>query len=397
MNKRRICCFCERWASGGIESFLFNLLQQADLSELEVDVVAARLERNNWSAQLEAKGVQFIPLTGSLRNVPGNRRKFRLLLRQRQYDVVHLNLYQGLSLNYARLARQEGVPVRIAHSHNAALRPSPTRGLKLLLHRWGRKRFTKDATNLWACSQAAADFLFARPASFVPNGVDTRHFRFDAAVRDALRRQLGLTGCLVLGNVGRLCRQKNQAFLLEIFAQLVQRHRNSRLLLVGEGEDRDKLKSRAKDLGIEQQILFYGRTRQVERLLWAMDVFLLPSLFEGLPLAAVEAQAAGLPVLCAEGLSPEIRVTEHLQFLPLAAGAKVWADRILELASRNSREQAAVEVSRAGFDVRSVARRIMSVYSGRDEDATEDLGHCSGVRSGGVSGSLSGQHPPADL
>lgn len=388
MRKRKICCFCERWAEGGIESFLYNLLQ-TDLTELEVDVVAARLEKNDWSSQLEARGVRLIPLSGSLGKLTVNHRRFRRLLRQRQYDVVHLNLYQGLSLYYARIARQEGIPVRIAHSHNAALRKSSTRGLKLLLHRMGRRCFTKDATALWACSEAAADFLFhgaGQKISFVPNGIDTHRFEFDPAVRQALRRKLGLTHCLVLGNVGRLCTQKNQAFLLEVFAQLVQLHPESRLLLVGDGEDRAKLEHRAGELGIGSRVIFYGHSQQVEQLLWAMDVFALPSLFEGLPLAAVEAQAAGLPVLCAQGLSKEVKITEDLHFLPLEAGAKPWADRVLDLASRSThREQAAEAVRKAGFEAQAVARQIMQVYLRRDHGAANNFDHRSGLQGGGLS------------
>lgn len=364
MSKKKICCFCERWASGGIEVFLYNLLQQADMTKLAVDVVAASLEKNELSQQLEARGVHFIQLSGSLRKIPGNHRKFRQLLRQQQYDVVHLNLYQGLSLYYGRIARQEGVPVRIAHSHNTALRRSPAKGLKLLLHRFGRRCFTKDATALWTCSEAAAGFLFGRRSfTLIPNGIDTKRFRFDPTLREILRREMGLTDCLVLGNVGRLCARKNQVFLLDVFARLVQMHPNSRLILVGDGEDRNKLERRAVELGISQDVIFFGHTPQPERLLWVMDVFLMPSLFEGVPLAAIEAQAAGLPVLCAHGLSPEVRVTENLDFLSPEAGAKPWADRVLEMASRTiRREQAFEAVRRAGFDAGTVAQQIMEVY-----------------------------------
>ena len=370
MNKRRICCFCERWASGGIESFLRNLLEQMDLSETEVDIVAARLEKSPFTAGLEARGVRFFELSGNLHDLPQNRRLFRRLLRQRKYDVVHAHIYQGLSLYYCRIARQEGVPVRIAHSHNEALRKSLTKPLKLLLHRWGRNRYTGDATALWACSEAAAEFLFGPDSgfTFVPNGIDTAHFRFDSALRHRLRQELGLTDCLVLGNVGRLCYQKNQIFLLEIMAQLVEVHPNSRLLLIGDGDDRQMLERRTKELGIMDRVIFCGHAHRVAELLWAMDVFVLPSLFEGLSVAAVEAQAAGLPVLCSQGLSREVKLTENLSFMPLEAGAKAWADRILDIAACTAdRERCADTVAEAGFEAKAVAQRIEEVYLGRND------------------------------
>ena len=368
MRKRKICCFCERWASGGIESFLCNSLGRMDLSKLEVEIVAARLERNDLSAKLEAMGIRFTQLSGDLRNLAANQRLFRDLLRQRQYDVVHLNLYQGLSLYYGRIARQAGVPVRIAHSHNENLRKSPARWLKMLLHRLGRRWFTDDATALWACSKAAASFLFGsrKDFTFIPNGIDTERFRFNKDIRQTLRREMGLENCLVLGHVGRLCPQKNQRFLLEVFANLVPTHPNSRLLLVGDGEDRDALEKRAAQLGIENRVIFYGRSDQVERLLWVMDIFLLPSLFEGLPVAAVEAQAAGLPVLCAKNLSKEVKLTEHLRFFPLENGAAAWAAEVLTMNAQNREENAEI-VQKAGFESRFVAQRIENAYLGRND------------------------------
>ena len=137
MKKRRICCFCERWASGGIESFLHALALRLPMDRLEIDIVAVRMEESLFTAAMEQRGVCFRELSGSLSQLGKNYRMFRRILRERQYDVVHLNLFQGLSLYYALIARQEGVPVRIAHSHNSDLRRSPTRALKLLLHRWG--------------------------------------------------------------------------------------------------------------------------------------------------------------------------------------------------------------------------------------------------------------------
>ena len=386
MSKRKICCFCERWASGGIESFLYNILQQMDLDQIEIDIVAAELNRNDLTAQLESKGVQFVQLSGSLHNLPANHRMFRRLLRQRQYVAVHLHIYQGLSLYYCRIARQEGVPVRIAHSHNEALRKSNTRAIKMLLHRFGRRCFTADATHLWACSQAAAQFLYAPSVleqngfTFIPNGIDTDRFRFKSEVRQTIRTELGLENCLVLGNVGRLCSQKNQIFLLEVFAQLIKIQPRSRLLLVGDGDSRSMLEQRAVELGIRAQVIFYGRSEKVEQLLWAMDVFALPSLFEGLSLAAVEAQAAGLPILCAQGLSEEVKLTANLRFLPLDAGASIWAEAVLSMASQeNDRAHCAQVVKSAGFEASAVAQYITDTYLGRKNAAAKDFNHRSNL------------------
>lgn len=360
---RHICCLCERWESGGIESFLYNVLTQIDLTQLQVDIVAASLGESVFTKPLRELGVCFFELSGSQRKVAENYRRFRLLLRERRWDVLHLNAFQGLSLYYLRLAKQAGVPVRLAHSHNTALRKSLTRPLKLAVHRWARKRYTADATSLWACSHDAAEFLFSprdlkeKGFQFIPNGIDTERFRFDPAVRERVRAELGLDGKLVIGNIGRLCDQKNQDFLLDVFAGVLKQRPESRLLLVGEGEARPQLERKAQKLEAAGKVIFYGVSDHVERLLWAMDVFAFPSRFEGLGIAAIEAQAAGLPVLCSEHIPPEAEATGLFRRLPLEA--ERWADCLLEMPGR---VPGAVDVS--GFDVRTVAETIRKKWTG---------------------------------
>ena len=162
---KRICCFCESWESGGIESFLASVYTHADLSELEIDIVTSKLLDSVFTARLEKLGIRFYQLSGSQRRLLTNHAMFRRLLRERHYDVLHINAFQSLSLYYAKLAMQAGVPVRIAHSHNTALRKSPLRWAKMLLHRMGRQYLGRYATALWACSRDAANFLFSQRAT----------------------------------------------------------------------------------------------------------------------------------------------------------------------------------------------------------------------------------------
>lgn len=365
---KRICCYCERWESGGIESFLNNVLNRLDLREVEVDIVTADLRQSVFTAGLEQKGIHFYQLSGSQQKLRQNWRMFRQLLEQRHYDVIHFNLFQGLSLYYARLAQKAGIPVRIAHSHNTALRPSRTRPLKLLLHRAGKLLFLRSATDLWACSTPAAEFLFSRKIAregqfrFIPNGIETERFRFDPAQRDAVRRALGLEKEFVIGNVGRLCAQKNQEFLLDIFAEVVKQKPDSRLLLVGTGELEPALKARAKALQVADKVIFYGVSDRVETLLWAMDVFAFPSRFEGLGIVAVEAQAGGLPVLCSEHVPQEARITALFHALPLNAGAQAWAEALVCSDAAEKPRDTWQQVRAAGFDVEDVARKIERYY-----------------------------------
>lgn len=364
---RKICIFCETWESGGIESFLHNVISRMDRSDLELHLVAARLSESVFTAPMEALGVRFIQLSGSPRRVLSNHRMFRRLLRREQYDLVHLNLFQGMSLYYARIAKEEGVPLRIAHSHNTALRKSLLRPLKLLLHRLYAARFAAEATDFWACSRPAAEFLFPagllkeRGFRFIPNGIDTARFSLDPARRGELRRELNAEGRFLVGSVGRLCYQKNQTFSLEVFERLLSRRPDSMLLLVGDGPDLDALKRRADELGVAGRVIFYGTSRRVEELFWAMDAFLFPSRFEGLGIVAVEAQAAGLPTLCSEHVPAEAAVTPLFERLALTDGAEAWAKRLAAIDPSGRRDTAA-QVAESGFELRDVARSIETVY-----------------------------------
>ena len=197
-RKRRICCFCEKWESGGIESFLHNVIMEMDISRLEIDIVAAQICESVFTASLKEKGVGFYELSGSQRKLWQNHKMFKQLLKERQYDVVHLNIFQGLSLYYAYLAKKAGVPGRIAHSHNTALRQSKTKWLKLLLHNAGKSLWAENAMDFWACSRPAAEFMFTpkdlRKYEFIPNGIDVEKFRFNDEVRKKVRKDLGIWG-----------------------------------------------------------------------------------------------------------------------------------------------------------------------------------------------------------
>lgn len=366
MRKKRICCYCERWSSGGIEAFLHGVLSVLPMGEFEVDLVCARVEESVFTRDLKERGIRFVELSGDVRKVWSNGRMFRRLLRERRYDAVHLNLYHGLGLRLAAIARQEGVAIRIAHSHNTALRRSFGKPMKELAHRFGRHVYSGAATVRCCCDPGAAEFLFSsrwrNDCAVVPNGVDSERFRFDPEQRRSVREALMWQDCLILGNVGRLCGQKNQSFLLRTLAILVQERPDCRLLLVGQGEDERMLSDLAEELGIRDKVCFYGRTAKPERLYWAMDLYLLPSLFEGLPLSAVEAQAAGLAVIASQKLTRRMKLTEAVEYLPLSAA--VWAETAGRLNVRGNRLEGAALVAKSGFDIRQTAGMMARLYRG---------------------------------
>ena len=363
---RKVCCFCETWESGGIEAFLCHILEHMDLSHLRVDIVVCAMKESVFTRRLQELGVTFHQLSGSTRSIGKNQEMFQVLLEREGYDVIHFNLFQSLSLAYVRLSKKAGVPCRIVHSHNTALRKSKTRWVKLLLHRWGRWRYSMDATQLWACSGQAARFLFSQraldklPYRFIPNGIELERFAYSVQTRSQIRAQLHLEDAFVVGHIGRLCQQKNQMFLLDVTRELVAMEPRTCLLLVGDGEDRAALEGKAQQLGIQDHVLFYGTTPNPEQLMCAMDVFAFPSLFEGLAIVVVEAQANGLPLVSSQHMPPEAFVTPTAVQLPLEEGARAWAVRLLE--NRQQHGDYLQELRNAGFSVEDVAHLIQQTY-----------------------------------
>lgn len=368
MQKRKICIYCETWESGGIESFLANVIQRLDMQQLSVDIVAASLKDSVFTQSLEQIGVQFWELSGSTRKMHRNLTMFRRLLAERHYDVLHLNIYQALSMCYAREAKKAGVPVRIIHSHNTALRKSVARPIKIAIHEVSKRWMAGNGTKFLACSSDAAQFMFPKNIahsgcfSVVPNGIETERFRFNEEKRDDFRTQWGLQGKLVVGNIGRLCYQKNQTFLLDVFSRLQSMQPNSKLLLVGAGDEEHILRDKARRLNIEADVLFYGTTSTPEETLWAMDIFVFPSLFEGLGIVAIEAQTAGIPVFCSEAIPKEAYVTEQMHQIPLSEGAENWAKQISEWQPIQDRIEPMFKVRQAGFDIADVARQMADYY-----------------------------------
>lgn len=387
VEKIKVCCFCEKWESGGIESFLNNVIGKLDPEKFQIDIVAACLRQSVFTELLQNRGVRFFELSGKQRDLVKNHKQFLSLLRREQYHVVHFNLFEGLALAYVGTAKRAGVSIRIAHSHNTALRKSATKQLKILIHNIGKYIFAGEATERWACSEKAAEFLFPRGElkrrgyRFIPNGIEVERFHFDSAAREQVRMELGLTDQFVIGNVGRLCDQKNQSFLLEVFAQVKRRKPDSCLLLVGEGELLECLKKQTQRLGIADSVIFYGIASHVERLLWGMDVFVLPSQFEGLPVTSIEAQMAGLPCVFSDVITQECAIADSTIFLSLTAGARAWADAIIEQQldiTHRVENNAAKEQT---FSIDHVAKTVEAVYSSAVKQVRggkQDVGLCSG-------------------
>lgn len=362
----KVCIFCEEWGSGGIETYILNVLSHIDLSQFEISIVTARLNTETYFSKLNKLGINLtvLPVNGISRHF--HLRAFQRTIHQHGFDVIYFNLYEGLALSYVWLAKLEGVPVRIVHSHNTDLRKSPTRFFKLAVHNICKHMFGGNATCKLACSKAAAEFLFSKKEienrnwKMIPNGIEIERFRFNQAGREATREELHLHKEIAIGCIGRLCFQKNQLFLLKAFRIAHERQPDSRLFFVGEGDDLEILKRQTCELGLDEAVVFYGTTDQIPSLLWAFDILALPSVFEGLGIVAIEAQAAGLPVLCSDQVPGEVYITDLAVRLPLD-DVSLWSDELIRNAGQR-RYDTEKALRMVGYSIQDVAIKLQDLW-----------------------------------
>lgn len=361
----KVCIYCEKWGSGGIESYLVNMLEQMSNRGFLVDIVTAVITSDLYVSRLNKIGIRIIELSGSPYKIAENRSRLHHIFQQTHYDVFYLNAFIAVSMIYLKDAEAYRIARRIVHSHNNCLRESITRPVKMFVHRISQQIYLKYATDYWACSMEAAEFLFGKDVGkskqlkIIKNGIDTQKFRFNGNVRQKIREQLGISNQIVIGHIGRISYQKNQSFLLKVFRQIVQNQTEMVLLLIGDG-DTTMLQRRAEELGIEHSVVFLEATNQVAQLLSAMDVFVFPSIFEGFGIVAIEAQCAGLPTICSSQVPSDVDITPLCQHLMLNDDISVWVSTITEASknSVNSRDTYADRIKQAGYDIRDSAEWV---------------------------------------
>lgn len=257
----------------------------------------------------------------------------KILIREGGYEAVHIHGDVAYKLLvYSVAARLSGVKTILLHSH-ASGTDGNHRDLKRKLHMASRRFLKWTGTGYVSCSDLAADWMFpnvkANKITIIHNGVDLDKFRFDPEDRAAVRNAWGLEDAFVLGHVGRFEYQKNHEYLVDIFEAVKQRVPNAKLFLVGEGSLQEDIRKKVDALGLSDDVIFAGLSREVAKLLSGFDVFVLPSHFEGLPIVGVEAQAAGLPVLFADTITKEAKLTEDSWFLPIGENdVAQWAEKL---------------------------------------------------------------------
>ena len=360
---------------GGAESRTMDLYRHMDKSRVQFDFLVHTAGEGYFDKEIEELGghVYRIPRFRIYNYFSYVRELQKFFGRHHEYQAVQGHMTSTAAI-YLPIAKKAGIPITIAHARSAGV----DRGIKGALTRCLRRNLSKKTDFMFTCSKLAGISVFGKKAVeegrtfFMPNAIDCGKFDYDPQMRNKIRQELGIGNQYVIGHVGRFHYAKNHEYLIRIFAALCRREtdlsekskrpeREYMLLLLGEGERMEMARQLAEDLGIEEKVYFAGNKGNVYDYYQAMDYFVYPSRYEGLPGTVVEAQTAGLRCLISDSICGEVMITDLVHAMSLEDVPESWADYI-EKTKNYERRGHLEEVKRAGFDVEMQAGKMMEFY-----------------------------------
>lgn len=359
----------------GAESRIMDLYRNMDREKVQFDFVVHNQREDYFNPEIRSLGgnIYRIPRFKFF-NLPAYRKAWKVFFREhREYQAVHGHMTSTAAI-YLPIAKKSGVPITIAHARSAGTDP----GLKGKLTRFLRKNLSRKTDYCFACSQLAGEAVFGKTAvekgivQIIPNAIEIEKYRYDQQTRKELREKYQIENCFVIGHVGRFHYAKNHAFLMDIFAQVVKKQENARLLLVGEGELMEPTREKAKQLGILEKVIFAGSQGNVSAYYQAMDYMVFPSHFEGLPGTIVEAQAAGLRCLISDTITEEVVVTDLVKVRSIQESAEKWAEEILKK-QHYDRTRDITQLQQHGFNVVEQVRNYERFYTGKSKSVINTI------------------------
>ena len=344
---------------GGLETMLMNYYRHIDYSKVQFDFLTHREFDGDYDKEIKELGGNVYHLSNlNPLSIDYKTSLNDFFENHPEYKIVHshLDCMAGIPLKYAKL---NNVPIRIAHAHNS----NQTKDLKYPLKLFYKRNIKKNANYLFACGDEAGKWMFNTDNfKVLNNAIDAKDYAFNMNIRNDKRKEFGISDdSILVGHVGRFFPQKNHEFLIDIFNQFHKDYPNSYLMLVGEGELKTSIQDKVKILGLEDYVIFTGLRSDVNELLQAMDVFLFPSLYEGLPVSIIEAQASGLPCLISDKVPIECKKTDLVYQLNLEDSVNIWSDKVYEL-SLITRRDTYEEIKESGFDIVENAKWLENFY-----------------------------------
>ena len=360
----RIAQVIGKWVGGGVEAVVMNYYRHIDKSKIQFDFICDEDSTNIPYEEIEKLGGKVI-LIPPYQKLFRYHKELKRILKEGNYKIVHshINTLSVFSLFAAKCAK---VPVRIAHSHSTTNKKEKKKNLMKQVLKPFSKLF---ATDYMCCSELAGRWLFGDKLYdegkiyLLNNAIDLHKFEYNEKIREEVRKELNIDEeTFVMGHIGRFVTVKNHEFLLDVFHEIYKENKNSILVLAGQGPLKEKIEQKAKEMNLDKAVQFLGQRSDANRLYQAMDVFVLPSLYEGLPVVGVEAQAAGLLYVLSDDMTKETKVLETTTFLSLNEGAKKWADTIDNATKQFERKNMLNEMAQKGFDIQKEVKKLEEIY-----------------------------------
>ncbi|WP_105301478.1 glycosyltransferase family 1 protein [Anaerococcus marasmi] len=344
---------------GGAETLVMNIYRNIDRSKIQFDFVVHHEEEGAYEEEVRKLGgkVYRVPNYKGTNHFTYKKAWDKLLKDHPEYKIVHCHKESIVSLVMDE-AKKNG-RIAIAHSHNTQNIP----GFKGKVMDVLNKNVNSKADYRFACSSDAGYWMFGRDKDFtvIDNGIEVENFTYNPDIRAKIREKLEFSDKKVLGHIARFNKQKNHSFLIDIFADLLKEDDDYLLVLAGVGDLKEEIEKKVRDLGIEDKVIFLGSIGYVNELLQAIDIFILPSLYEGLAVSTIEAQAAGLKSLLADTIDKNSKITDLVEFIPIDQGTDPWI-KAIHKALPYQREDTSEMIKKAGFDIRETAERLSEFY-----------------------------------
>ncbi len=364
---KKILMIVGKLSIGGAEKVARDIGYHADKNKYDIHYLVFGDDVNHYEKELTDSGCRIIHMDPPNKNHLAYYRSLKNLIETEKYDVIHSHTM--FSSGWAMYAGYKcGVPIRISHSHS--IRGHEKRGIiKNTYENTMRKVVDKYSTHCIGCGQGAGYWLFGqekfdKDGILIFNGIDLNSYRYDPAKREDIRKQHGIEDSYVLGHAGHFADVKNQQYLVNLLPKALRKKENVILLLLGDGETRDEIRKLAENLGVSDHVVFTGNVDNVGDYLSAMDVFVFPSRYEGMPLALIEAQANGLPCIISDKIPKDVYLTDLITPLSISDESQnEWVNKALSV-ERTDPDKYYELIRKAGFDSRDMLRKIYDIYDG---------------------------------
>ncbi len=361
MKRVRVLEIIGKRPVGGVGTVMLNYQNYIDAEKVQMDYLIFGEETEIFDEKVKALGSNvfvYPALSGSQMGRTKAYLEEFFSVHALDYDVVHLHAPTIAFLAFPIIAKY-GIKHRIVHSHATLYAESRVKAIRNRIL-WALAK--GKITDRIGCSKAAGDFLFGKEDfTVLKNAIAYEDYLYNEAMRKQIREIENAEEKLVVGNVGRFSLQKNQTFLIEIFAKIKELHPNSVLWLLGDGELRTEIEEKIKSLGLESSVKLFGMVSNPKDYYQAMDVMVMPSLFEGLPMVGVEAQASGLPCVFADTITREVDVV-GCPYISLGASTEEWAKAVVTVAKLGKRRSYPKELDELGFNIKLEAKRLEELY-----------------------------------